>query len=432
MFENDVNKQLKINNLLSKNSNVNNVNNSNRYNNSIQSGCTVYSEVFVNSNQIQKAYDNKNNLIKSTDYLNESSFNNSISEKNGSKIGRSQFFESCVETFNEIEENELEDTKNNISKENNVEIINDTNFSAQLTSILKNHKDFNSSIISNINIEKKSQYSYNISRNSIEEMKKIKYVDKKLNNSVEINIYNNRNPFFSSNEELNNLRKIIKTSDNNSNINYDFESVYNNSIYLNDVEFKDIDEKEINLEFLKSNIRTIPIKYRKNIRQSEKYLKTVLELQNFSIKNRKCNINIAKLSENCKYFSLGCEDGIIIIYKIIGHEYGNYKKSYEKNEIISFLSFIEEEPYKELIGHQKDITDLNWSPFNDYYLLSSSLDHSVILWNINNKNMLLKKFNHTDKEASVCFSPTNKDIFVSGCMNGLITIWENIYARKIK
>ena len=59
----------------------------------------------------------------------------------------------------------------------------------------------------------------------------------------------------------------------------------------------------------------------------------------------------------------------------MGHNYENYKKSYEKNEIISFLSFIEEEPYKELIGHEKDISDLSWSPFFDHYLLSASLDH---------------------------------------------------------
>ena len=39
-------------------------------------------------------------------------------------------------------------------------------------------------------------------------------------------------------------------------------------------------------------------------------------------------------------------------------------------KIISIFAFIEEEPYKKLIGHQKKITDLSMSLFNDYYLLS--------------------------------------------------------------
>ena len=73
-------------------------------------------------------------------------------------------------------------------------------------------KDFNSSIISNINFEENIKYSYNISRNSIEEMKKIKYINKKLNNSDEINIYSNRNLFFASNKELNNIRNIVKSN----------------------------------------------------------------------------------------------------------------------------------------------------------------------------------------------------------------------------
>ena len=513
IIEDIANKQLNINQEISNN-NINNSNmNTSRYKNSSKSGYSVYSEAYDDSKQIQNAYNNKRNSIKSIIYSVKSSFSDSINEKDENNNEKSEIYESCIQSDDEKTENYKEFTKKNFKKEEKIEIINtdininndkgnnkltniydnhlnanfddnktyplnkknnqklkspginlsniniiinnlepriinkqrnnkNSNFSGQLTPILENYKGFNYSNISNSNCDGNNQLSSDISKKPTEKMKKIESEneseDKKESNNDDnnnedndnnnINTYSNRNSSSITNKELNDVSKNI--DDDNVSLNFSEETYNNNINYLNEVKFENIDENEINLEFLiKSNIRKIPIKYRKNIKESEKYFKTVLELQNFYLKGRKCDINIAKLSENCKYFSIGCEDGRIILYKVMGHNYENYKKSYDKNEIISFLSFIEEEPYKELIGHEKDISDLSWSPFIDHYLLSASLDHSVILWNINNENMLIKKFDHDDVVTCVCFSPIDKNIFVSGCMSGLIVIW-NIHEYK--
>ena len=231
------------------------------------------------------------------------------------------------------------------------------------------------------------------------------------NNNISINSYNN-----------------VNSNENNDNENIENQTSIDEKIYDNlaDIEFEDIEEKEINLDFfIKSNIRNIPIKYKKNVKDKEKYLETVLELQNFYLKGERHPINVTKLSEDGKFFSVGCQNGNIIIYRIMGYDYENYKKIYRREEIISFLSFMEEEPYKELTGHSSDVIDLCWSPFLNNYLLSASLDHFVILWNVTDtENSFVEKWDHRDMVTCISFSPTDKYIFVSGCMDKFIIIWD--------
>ena len=66
-------------------------------------------------------------------------------------------------------------------------------------------------------------------------------------------------------------------------------------------------------------------------------------------------------------------------------KYSNFKSSYNKKEILSYLNFINEKPKIILNEHTNDIIDLTFSPLNYSYLLSASIDHFIILWNINEK-----------------------------------------------
>ncbi len=241
--------------------------------------------------------------------------------------------------------------------------------------------------------------------------------------SEKVSSISNSKDDIKNNDDSNTISSIEKKS----NLNYN-NSFHSEGDCLPRIEFNYIKEDEINLDFLiKSNMRIIQSKSRKNANGTSKYLDVVLELQNFYLKGDHFSINIIKLSEDGKYLSIGCQDGKIIIYRIMDDDYDNYKPIYERDEITTYLSFLEEEPYLELNGHEKDIIDLCWSPFLYNYLLSASLDHFVILWEINSderRSEIKGKYEHCDMVTCISFSPIDENIFVSGSIDKYIFIWD--------
>ena len=191
-----------------------------------------------------------------------------------------------------------------------------------------------------------------------------------------------------------------------------------NSFYK--LKFEDISYNQIDLNYLK-HLRVIPIKYKK---KGKKYLKTLLELQHFYVDNS--NIRVIKLSEDGKFLSVGLKNGKIKLYEIIGFDYTKFLVSYNKKNIIEYLNFIKEKAYKSLEGHKEDVIDLSWSPFYHYLLLSSSVDGYVILWNVNleEQKSKIESFNHEKIVTSVSFSPTEKNMFITGCLDKIIRIWD--------
>ena len=101
----------------------------------------------------------------------------------------------------------------------------------------------------------------------------------------------------------------------------------------------------------------------------------------------------------------------------MNYEYDDFKLSYAKSEILSYLNFLNEKPKRILNEHTSDVIDLAWSSHNPSYLLTASLDHYVILWDINNENSLLHKYQHGDMVTSVSFSPFVQNIFSSAVLN---------------
>jgi WD40 repeat protein len=74
------------------------------------------------------------------------------------------------------------------------------------------------------------------------------------------------------------------------------------------------------------------------------------------------------------------------------------------HNIICFLRFINETPYREYNEHSSDIIDICWSNFNPHLFLSGSMDHLVIMWNILNPNPIMK-FIHSSVVTSISFCP---------------------------
>lgn len=79
-----------------------------------------------------------------------------------------------------------------------------------------------------------------------------------------------------------------------------------------------------------------------------------------------------------------------------------------------------EKPLHEFRGHSGEILDLSWSRNN--YLLSSSIDHTVRLWQVGCDHCL-KVFTHSNYVTCVQFNPVDDNYFISGSIDGKVRIW---------
>ena len=195
------------------------------------------------------------------------------------------------------------------------------------------------------------------------------------------------------------------------------------SLMINTITFEDIsqDYLTVNDLKLKYNLREIPVR-RKDVPDKHIFLKTLIELQIFNFGDSP--IWCIKISKHGKYLAAGNKAGKIRIYEIMGYDYEKYQNEYNSKNIVNFLHFVEEKAIKEFSEHKSDITDLSWSSFKKDLLLSASVDHFVILWDISQEdNCLIEKFEHNDLVTCVQFSPVNENIFLTGCFDKYVRIY---------
>ena len=199
-----------------------------------------------------------------------------------------------------------------------------------------------------------------------------------------------------------------------------------NQLPIDNIKFNGIKIDEINLNYLKKYLRRINVE--SNIKnQKNKFFKTLIELQNFYIDDT--SVWVIKINKEGKYLACGCKSGRIKIYELMGYNYMYFRKNYSKSNVMDYLNFISESPYKTLESHKSDIIDLCWSPFYSNLLLSASFDHSVNLWDINQEgnNCLMKNYDHSDIVTCICFNPVIKNVFISGCLDTFVYLWKFDY-----
>ncbi|KAJ8570844.1 hypothetical protein K7X08_037816 [Anisodus acutangulus] len=88
---------------------------------------------------------------------------------------------------------------------------------------------------------------------------------------------------------------------------------------------------------------------------------------------------------------------------------------------------LSEKPVCTLSGHQEDVLDLSWS--SSQQLLSSSMDKTVRLWNIETQSCL-KMFAHNDYVTCIHFNPVDDDHFISGSLDGKAN-FQHVSDRKV-
>jgi guanine nucleotide-binding protein subunit beta-2-like 1 protein len=86
-------------------------------------------------------------------------------------------------------------------------------------------------------------------------------------------------------------------------------------------------------------------------------------------------------------------------------------------------------PAKGLTGHNHFVTDLTMSSDNNY-VISSSWDRTLRLWDINKGKCLGRFVGHDKEVSSVCFSNDNRQIF-SGGFEKNIRIWNTLGDCKV-
>lgn len=181
-----------------------------------------------------------------------------------------------------------------------------------------------------------------------------------------------------------------------------------------------IKEFSPNFNYLKDNFRQLFPKF-KNSKDKNKHFKQIFETQNF--KADSSPIWIAKFSYNGEFFATGSKNGTLTIFEIFKEEqsFGNFKK----NGIIHYLDLINETPYQTYKCHKSDIIDLDWSSKNPNLIVTVSIDHTAILYDITIKTPL-HIYQHNGIVSCVCFSTIesiNEEAFITGCFDKIIRVW---------
>ncbi|XP_057969070.1 uncharacterized WD repeat-containing protein C3H5.08c isoform X2 [Malania oleifera] len=179
------------------------------------------------------------------------------------------------------------------------------------------------------------------------------------------------------------------------------------------------------------------------------------------------SISAMKFSLDGKYLASAGEDGIVRIWKVIEEERSNkfdisdmdpsclYFQANDLSELspldvdkeklskmkrstkssdLTFVIFPQkvfhllEKPLHEFHGHSGEVLDLSWS--RKGYLLSSSVDKTVRLWQVG-CNRCLRVFSHNNYVTCIDFNPMDDNYFISGSIDGKVRIWEVLGCRVV-
>ncbi|KAJ8536923.1 hypothetical protein K7X08_035324 [Anisodus acutangulus] len=139
---------------------------------------------------------------------------------------------------------------------------------------------------------------------------------------------------------------------------------------------------------------------------------------------RSNEVDIPELDPSCMYFTVNHLSQLTPL--VTEKERSCKLKGLKKTRDSACVVFppkvfrILERPLHVFEGHTGEILDLSWSKNN--YLLSSSTDKTVRLWQVGN-HLCLRVFSHSNYVTCIQFNPVNDKYFISGSIDGKVRIW---------
>ncbi|TKY74066.1 WD repeat-containing protein 44 [Spatholobus suberectus] len=143
------------------------------------------------------------------------------------------------------------------------------------------------------------------------------------------------------------------------------------------------------------------------------------------VEDDRCNeTDIPEIDPSCIYFTVNNLSELTPLF--MDKEKLSKLKSLKKTSDSACIVFppkifrLLEKPLHEFRGHRGEVLDLSWS--KDNYLLSSSVDKTVHLWQVNHDHCL-KVFSHSNYVTCIQFNPVDDNYFISGSIDGKVRIW---------
>lgn len=133
-----------------------------------------------------------------------------------------------------------------------------------------------------------------------------------------------------------------------------------------------------------------------------------------------------KFSLDGKFLASAGKSRDVKIWKVIASPLDRIENSQEEGDKTEYASVFQKQPFRDYTGHTDDILSLDWSKNN--FLLTSSMDKTVKLWNVN-QDKCLRTHTHPDFVPSVKFHPTDDRFFVSGCLDHKVRLWSILESK---
>ena len=410
---------------------------------------SIYSDACQNEaelNQILNRRQRQKKRVKTRTKNSDNSFiklnsKDKIIVKNLEEVNEKHIYSSSeYRSFHE-EEIENKNDNNNLDKNLNIDEkmrqfdISSINSNSNKQNFMEENTDLELNKIFGIaNSDKNSQKArkskelknYSLYNNLKEEHSFHNFKTMNITSDIKYNNINNQkflNSLYNNNQNMKNNLTTIQNKIKKENHDKALNNQESIKSIIDNIKFEGLEKDELDKNYFDNKLTTIITKSKNIKSDNNKHIKTLYELQNFEADNSA--ITAININEEGNFLGVGFKSGKIKIYEIMNYLYQKFKLSYCIKNLIEYLNFINETPYKILSGHPNEILDLIWlqSNNNSKFMLSASLD-LVILWNINRpNNFITRKYFHRQIISCIAVNQVYKNIFGTGCTDNIIRLW---------
>lgn len=145
-------------------------------------------------------------------------------------------------------------------------------------------------------------------------------------------------------------------------------------------------------------------------------------------------LNLLKLLQDIVYLSLSCLSNcsLIIVCRVTGQTISF--------QLIAFLLKVGHQRVDSprVAGHQREILDIQWNPFNDHIIASASEDTTVKIWRIPSGGLtedllepLVDLHGHQRKVGIIRWHPTANGIIASAGFDFKVIVWNALKAKAL-